>query len=88
MNPAILARQQSRVGEYTLTRHAISRMLEFGVTRQGVEELLKHFECRYNQSDRGPDVFVYQLGEWACVADDRDKTVITILRRQVQRWEH
>lgn len=69
----------------TLSLHAHRRMLEFGLSRADVEDILEDYEQRYaSHSGR----FVHQRGPWAVVAQARPGIIVTILRREVERWEH
>lgn len=88
-SPASIAKLvKRRVGDHTLTRHALARMEEFGLSRVDVSELLTDFECRYEQPNYGNGGVVHQRGQWAAVVDPDERVVITILRREIKAWKH
>lgn len=83
-SPAPTFRVEGRV----VTRHARMRMTEFQLTARDVAQIICDYENRYATINRQGEAFVYQRGQWSVLVDETAGTVITILRRTTERWEH
>jgi hypothetical protein len=89
VNPAELRRlQERRVKDHTLTNHAQERMAEFGLTPADLEPVLTDYEQRYPQTGKYAGMMMHQRGEWAMAVDPETRSIITVLRRKIERWEH
>lgn len=69
-----------------LTHHVRERMVEFGLRKQDLRDVIDRAEVTYRQDGR---TFA-QRGRWTVtfVEDGDCVVIITVLRRTVERWEH
>lgn len=74
---------------WQLTRHADERRKEFGLPVNEVLLVCAEPEQSYVSGPGYPSgSYIYQRGEWACAVIPRSRRVLTVLRRQSERWEH
>lgn len=71
---------------WTLSDHAEERMAEFGFLRSEVLLAAAYPEVAYQQPSYVGEI--HQRGEIAVAVCPEQKIIKTVLRRQVQRWEH
>lgn len=73
----------------TLTQHSRDRVTELGFSIGEIVECLAHPEQSYPSGPDYPgDRRLYQRGGCCIVLEQTDRTIVTILLRRIDRWEH
>jgi hypothetical protein len=80
------------VNRYVLSRHALSRCEEMGLTHADIERVVLHPEVDYcatkNRGVRTSDnQRIAKRGDLSVVYDCRSHTVITVLLNRQEQWD-
>lgn len=87
--PRVVVDPQPRESEWRITAHALSRMREFGFTRDEVLDTAERPEVSYaSGANYGPDEMIYQRGRVALAVVPWAKVIKTALPRTQEQWEH
>ena len=74
--------------EWRMTRHALERAEEFGATTADVIAIIENPEVSYTNQNYTPMRAVSVAGDLAVVTAPESHTVVTVLRRTYEHWEH
>lgn len=74
--------------DWRLTRHARERAAELGFALIDLLEAAANPELTYGQPDRGPHQAMHLRGDVAVGVDTGSLTIITVVLRRDDRWEH
>lgn len=75
------------ITDYTITRHAQQRILDMGVEPFLIRECLTSPE-RIRPQHAYPGRSCFDYGDITCVVAESDNTVITVLWRTPELWQH
>lgn len=77
------------VAGFYLTRHAVERMVEMGLTCDQLAAVLRDYENRYEQGKYGAGRVMYQLGALAVATAERPgerRVVVSVLWNEKAHW--
>ena len=73
------------VGNYTISRHALERILDMNIPGEEVKQCLE-FPLRIADSNRGDGRTLYYGKRITCVVQNHNLSVVTVLWKTLHDW--
>lgn len=78
------------IAGFRVTAHAAKRLVEMGLTATDVEDCLRNYVNRYEQSKYGPGRVMYQCDRIAVGTAEvpgEERVIVTVLWNRKEQWD-